>query len=130
MARIVIIDDDEAMLSFLQRFLSSEGHEVHSATDGKEGAELALRVDADLVITDLWMPTTEGLETVRRVKQLVPKSRIVMMSGRPVLGKVSFFYIAKLTGADATIQKPFTGEEMIVLVHDLLSTGGESVETR
>ena len=65
MARILVIDDDPDTRAMLELTLKSAGYEVISAADGREGVARQCTSPADLVITDLYMPNQEGLETIR-----------------------------------------------------------------
>src|SRR5260370_6370769 len=64
MVRILVIDDDADMRAMLEQTLNSAGHEVALAADGREGVEQYRREPADLVITDIYMPHQEGLDTI------------------------------------------------------------------
>src|SRR5436190_17073414 len=120
MAPILIIDDDEGIRLFLDRVFSVEGHSTYMAADGKEACVIAAEAQPDIVIADLWMPKREGLETIRLIRDVAPQAIIIAISGRPVLANVSLFKIAKAEGATAALLKPFTREEIVKLVDELL----------
>ena len=67
-ARILIIEDDEAILKFLRRGLAYEGYQVDTATDGQTGLGLARDNPPDLVVLDLMLPGIDGLEVCRRLR--------------------------------------------------------------
>lgn len=117
---ILIIEDDEYFLQLLETVFATEGYEVHGAVDGKEGFEIAKQVEPAVIIADLWMPKKEGLETIRLVRQHLPESYIIAMSGQPMLANISLFKLARDAGADATILKPFLPSEITNLVTELL----------
>ena len=67
-ARILIIEDDEAILKFLRRGLAYEGYQVDTATDGQSGLGLARDNPPDLVVLDLMLPGIDGMEVCRRLR--------------------------------------------------------------
>jgi two-component system response regulator MprA len=68
-ARILIIEDDEAILKFLRRGLAYEGYQVDTATDGQSGLGLARDNPPDLVVLDLMLPGIDGMEVCRRLRR-------------------------------------------------------------
>ena len=81
MAKILLIDDDEGMRRWTSYFLNKAGHDASTAEDGQPGIELARKTDFDLVITDIFMPEKEGLETIMELKKEHPHLPIVAMTG-------------------------------------------------
>ncbi len=80
MAQILVIDDDPAIRATIEQILQSAGHAVISAADGREGVEIFAANMADLIITDLYMPNQEGVETIRELRARFPKVVIIAMS--------------------------------------------------
>lgn len=120
MARIVLIDDDEDVRRTLVRMLETAGHEVHEAADGDSGLELSIRVDPQLVITDILMPEKEGIETIMTLKRDHPSLRIIAISGGGRSGGMDFLDIARSLGADEVLQKPFRRAELLDLIKRLI----------
>src|SRR5260370_18462125 len=89
MARILVIDDDADMRTLLEHTLQSAGHEVVLAADGREGVQQYRTQPADLVITDLYMPIQQGLETIIQLRKEYPTVCIIALCGestpRPLL---------------------------------------------
>ena len=119
MAQIVVIDDDPAIRVTIEQILQSDGHEVMSAVDGREGIELVRTNPTDMVITDLYMPNQEGLETIRELRSRFPKVVILAMSGRPTAG--TMLSIADKLGAVGLLQKPFVPQELLAAVKKALT---------
>lgn len=94
------------------------GHDVVVAANGKEGLDQLRLQPAELVITDLFMPEKEGLETIRELRRDFPNIGIIAMSGEP--GMPSLLGIAKRFGALKTIEKPFDRNEMMAAVQEVL----------
>jgi CheY-like chemotaxis protein len=121
MARILIIDDEEGVRRAMRRFLELEGHHVVEAGDGRAGIQLYDDDPADLVITDLFMPEQDGLETIRALKRTYKDIRILAITGMPRGGRLDFRAHAVRLGAQQTLTKPFTREELLEAVEKLLT---------
>jgi DNA-binding NtrC family response regulator len=122
MARILVIDDEADIRTFLEEILKRAGHEVILAADGREGLERHRTSPADLVITDLYMPNQEGLETIREFRTRFPEVAIIAMSGRAAA--VTMLSVAQKFGAVGVLHKPFAADELIAAVAKAL--GGQS----
>lgn len=114
MGRILVIDDDPDLRALLEQELKSAGHEVVLAADGREGVERCGKNGPDLVITDLYMPEQEGLETIKELRVRFPDVRIIAMSGRSTAE--TMLGIARKLGAVQTLQKPFASGELLAAV--------------
>jgi DNA-binding response OmpR family regulator len=102
-------------------YLERDGYEVVVASDGNEGMQaLAARL-ADLVITDLFMPGKEGIETIREIRQAYPSIRIIAISERYRSDTSHLLQVAEKLGADKTLCKPFSREQLATAVKVLLS---------
>lgn len=121
MARILAIDDEEHILVLLAMMLGDAGHEVVTAKDGLEGLKLAAAQPFDLVITDIVMPVTEGIETIRALRQKNPALPILAISGGARFGAVNMLQVAQKLGASAALPKPFLPQEMLGAVSTLLA---------
>jgi len=120
MARILVIDDDADVRRAIRRQLESDGHEVIDAPDGKAGMRLFREDPTDLVVTDLFMPEQEGLETIRQLRRPFKDVKILVVTGAAPGGPLDFRAQATLMGAAATLSKPFTRQELLGTVSALL----------
>lgn len=112
MKRILIIEDEENIASFLEMELKYEGYLVDICDDGKEGLKKALNQDFDLILLDLMLPTLNGLEVCRRLKK-EKNTPVIMLSAKDsVMDKVAGLNI----GADDYISKPFAIEELLARI--------------
>jgi DNA-binding response OmpR family regulator len=119
MTRVVlVIDDDAAMRITLGQVLSRAGHEVILAADGNEGLQLCRTKVVDLVLTDLFMPNKEGMETIMELRREFSKVAIIAMSGMPDVAPM--LSTARLLGAGKTLEKPFESEELLGAIEELL----------
>ena len=116
-ARIVVVDDEASVRSFLRKALEHGGYEVLEATDGKRAVKEALVQQVDLVITDLVMPEQEGIETIQALRRVVPGIKIIAISGA---FHGQFLRTAQLLGADAVLNKPLSIELLLATVAEVL----------
>ena len=82
-AHILVVDDDRAIRQVLAEFLRAQGHQVDEASGGAQALAFAETRPFDLIFLDILMPGIGGVETLRRLRQDVPQSRVVMVSGTP-----------------------------------------------
>jgi YesN/AraC family two-component response regulator len=120
MATILIIDDEEAILSFLKERLMGEGFNVLTASDGKEGLNLFNENQVDLVITDIIMPNKDGIETIIKMKKICPDIKIIAISGGGHAHPKYYLDTSKGLGVQYTFQKPFKTSDLVEAVHELL----------
>ena len=120
MGRILVIDDDEAMRGSVRRILERDGHDVHEAQDGAEGLRVFETFAADVVVTDLIMPGKEGIETIMELREAAPDVRILAVSGGGVGLHHDVLSDAEALGADASLAKPFTVDQLRSAVAPLL----------
>lgn len=127
MQKILVIDDEPHILLMLKKMLERHDFEIEMATNGAEGLSLFKLSTPDLVITDIIMPEMEGLETIREMKRIKPDLKIIAMSGGGKVSADSYLKIAGIFGASKSLAKPFTMNEMLLAVQDLIT--GESKDS-
>ncbi len=120
MATILVIDDDAAMRRVLKRMLSAN-HEIIEAADGSIGLACFIEHRPHLVITDILMPKKEGIETIREIRQLAPKVKILAISGGGGVGTPHYLEMAGKLGADVTLMKPVSAANLRSTVSALLA---------
>ena len=118
---LLIIDDDDQLRSMLRQTLELMGYTVAEARDGNEGLAEHLRRPADLVLTDLIMPDKEGIETIIKLRKHSPGLKIIAMSGGGRNSATGYLQTARLVGARQVLAKPFTHEELEVVVASVLA---------
>jgi two-component system cell cycle sensor histidine kinase/response regulator CckA len=113
---VLIVDDEDLLLTMGQAILSHYGYHVLTANSGAKALELLARSDraVDLLITDLVMPNMSGRELVEQVRRLLPFTRILCTSGyvRPT---------SEEQHNAAYLQKPFTSQELLRKVKQALA---------
>jgi len=115
MKRILVVDDESAIVDALQDILSSEGYEVDTAINGAEGLERLRAKRPDLVLLDLMMPVLDGLGMLERMRaELGPRGLpvVLMSAGRPPPEVKS--------SVDHFLEKPFHLDSLIDAVTKLL----------
>ena len=120
MPRILVIDDEEPVRTMMRQMLEKVGYEVVEAPDGDVGIRLLCDHLADLIITDLFMPRKEGIETMLEVRKHFPQVKIIAMSGGGRTGKLDFLPMATSFGALRTLAKPFERRELLEAVREVL----------
>jgi DNA-binding response OmpR family regulator len=100
--------------------LEPHGYEVIEATEGRQGMALHDADPADLVITDILMPGTEGIETIVELRRKHPNTKIIAISGGGRTANMDFLARARQLGADWTLAKPFTYNQILNAVRGVL----------
>lgn len=120
MANIVVIDDEPGVLTMISAVLERAGHGVVAFDNGKKGIDYLRRQASNLLITDIFMPEMDGLETVKIARALDPKMPIIVVSGGGSRGEMQYLAFAHRFGATATLGKPFRPRDLLDLVGELL----------
>ena len=107
MSRILIVDDNEDFSAALSTALKREGYEVARAQDGKLGLKLFRESKFDLVLSDILMPDTDGLELIFALRKTDSNIPIIAMSGGGHGSAEHYLHVADISGASAVIRKPF-----------------------
>jgi DNA-binding response OmpR family regulator len=119
MARILVIDDDTAHNALIASELVRCGHEVESAPSGRKAFGRLAETVFDLILTDVALPAMDGIEFLN-VSPNGTRPPILAMSDYGSDEAISLLKIALLLGADASLRKPFTPEELHDVVTALL----------
>lgn len=115
--KILVIDDDAAVRKFITLALEKEGYTVVDTDSGITGLELLnQKKEIDLMITDLIMPEQEGIETIIEARKRFPALKIIAISGGGKVGAENFLVLADALGANGTLKKPFTSQELVMSV--------------
>jgi DNA-binding response OmpR family regulator len=117
MARILIIEDDPAILRGLADNLGCESYEVVTATDGESGYSLARTANPDLIVLDLMLPRMSGYELCRKLRAESVATPIVMLTAR---GDEADRVVGLDLGADDYITKPFSVRELLARIRAVL----------
>lgn len=115
---ILIVDDQEDIRRSLTGILEDEGYQVLTADNGSDAIEMAREEVPDLVLLDIWMPGLDGIQTLERLKNLLPDLTVVMMSGH---GTIETAVKATKLGAYDFVEKPFSLDKMLITIANAIS---------
>ncbi len=115
---ILIVDDQEDIRRSLTGILEDEGYQVVTASNGSDALDLARDEEPDLVLLDIWMPGMDGIQTLERLKSLMPDLTVVMMSGH---GTIETAVKATKLGAYDFVEKPFSLDKMLITIANAIS---------
>ena len=121
MPSVLVIDDDPGIRAFVRSILQNEGFEVAEAENGLVGFDLYCTHPSDVVLTDIFMPEGDGMETIRNLCHADPDVRIVAMSGAIYEGAVKFLDFAGKLGAKRTLRKPFRQAQLVETLRGVLA---------
>jgi DNA-binding NtrC family response regulator len=110
---ILVIDDEEVLLKALDRYLKTQGYEVSSFSDWEKGVEQAKARPFDLLLVDLMLPKTSGIEVIRKLKEFQPSLVSIVMTG---FGTIPSAVEAIRAGAYHYVTKPFDLEDIGSLI--------------
>ncbi len=129
MTSVLVIDDEPAICNSIRQVLSREGFSVETADNGATGYESFVAHPADIVIVDIIMPRSDGIEVIRKIRAGNGAARIVAITGggnfapdgyKPdSIVSESVLLLARKSGADALLAKPFGREQLITTVRAL-----------
>ncbi len=117
MTRILLVEDDELTRLVLKDVLESEGYEIREASNGREALLSFASAPPDLVLTDLVMPDTEGIELIIKMRKSDPHVKIVAMSGSE-----DYLELAMKLGAIGSLEKPFSNQVLLATVKATLES--------
>jgi DNA-binding response OmpR family regulator len=124
--RVLIVEDEPAMVAGLRDNFEYEGYQVISATDGVAGLERALTDDPDLVVLDVMMPRMSGLEVCKQLKAKRPSLPVIMLTAR---GQEIDKVVGLELGADDYVTKPFSIRELMARSKAVLRRASVSTQT-
>ncbi|WP_306331164.1 response regulator transcription factor [Vibrio injensis] len=121
--RILLIEDDPRITSFIERGLKAEGHQIQHLNDGQYAVETVISYEPDLLILDRMLPHCDGLTICQQIRSAGIDVRILMLSA---LGDVDERVKGLRTGADDYLAKPFHFEELLARLDALQRRHSES----
>jgi YesN/AraC family two-component response regulator len=116
---ILVVDDEPMIREGLKVALEMEGHRAFTACDGNEAIRMVNENKPQLVITDIIMPESDGIEVICTVKEQNPDIKILAISGGGRINAKDHLRIAQQLGAAGVLAKPFTTEDLICEINRL-----------
>lgn len=124
---VLIVEDDPAIVRFLERGLAAHGHNTLSAADGEEGVRLAAEENVEMVLLDIMLPRLDGQQALQRIRLRRPDLPVLMLTARDeVRHKVD----ALDGGADDYLTKPFDLEELLARMRALTRRSDQPQSSR
>ncbi|MFH1977611.1 MAG: response regulator [Pseudomonadota bacterium] len=110
-SKILIVDDEELIVKLLSMSLRSDGYETLSAYSGQQGLEVFKSESPDIVITDIKMPGMDGLELLKKIKEIDPEKEVIIVTGH---GDIDSTITALQHGASDFINKPVRDDALAI----------------
>jgi len=120
MAHVLVVDDDDDVRAVVRKVVAKLGHQVWDVADGAEALKVIETTPVDLIISDVYMADMDGMELLVRIQQLDLHVPVVVISGGGYKAKDEILKMAAACGAVATLDKPFTVEELRETVEPFL----------
>ncbi len=114
--RILVVDDEQRIIDLAQMYIEQEGYQVDSATDGLQALEKILADEPALIVLDLMLPSIDGLEICRRVRNQSDVPIIMLTARSDDIDKI----VGLELGADDYLTKPFNPRELVARIKAIL----------
>ena len=121
---VLVIEDDPFFRDVMVEALERAGFRTQAAENGSVGLKIALAQPIDIVVTDLFMPEKEGMETIRSLRDRFAFMPILVVSGGIAGQRSDFLGMSVRLGASAAISKPFLPSELVQAVRKLAAAAG------
>lgn len=120
MFTILVIDDERSILQSLKGILSDEGYQTLLAENGKEGLEICEKEVPDVVLLDIAMPGMDGMEVLKRIKEVLPFVPVIIMTGH---GSIDMAVKAIKLGSYDFLEKPLEMDKLLLTVKNAIDYG-------
>ncbi len=125
--KILVVDDEEIVCHSIKKILSRKGYTVENALDVESAVQKISNTSYDLVITDLMMPKTNGMELLQIIRDHYPELEVVMITG---YASIESAVKATKLGASSYLPKPFTPDELTEITEKALTDRKVKIEAR
>lgn len=115
--KILIVEDEKRLRDLIRDYLVRENHQVHLATNGEEGLEMALKTDYDLILLDVMMPFMDGFDMLKHLRK-VKDTRVFFITAKTMDEDLIEAY---KIGADDFIAKPFSPKVLVMKINNLFA---------
>ena len=118
--RVLLIDDDAALLGLMAQAFADAGYTIRTAENGRKGLLALDSYHPDLVVTDIVMPEMEGIGAILQIKRRPRPPKIIAISGAGPGGRRDYLSWARHLGADEVLAKPFRMSQLLALADRIL----------
>ncbi|MBJ7409220.1 MAG: response regulator [Phenylobacterium sp.] len=119
--KVLIIDDDAALLRLMSMAFQAAGFQTVAADNGRSGIRMAGAHRPDLVVTDIVMPDIEGIGAIRAIKQGARPPKVIAISGAGRARGADYLSWARHLGADEVLAKPFRMSELMKISKSVIA---------
>jgi len=119
-SKILIVDDDVQLARSLADLLRRHGYEVALAHQGSDAMVQLVHTRVALVISDIFMPDRDGIELLASLRRIIPTTPVVAISGAGAARVYGMLKMAAALGAARTLAKPFTSDQLLGVVRELI----------
>lgn len=127
--KVLIIDDDPALLRLMSMAFRNAGYSTLSADNGRAGIRMASAQKPDLVVTDIVMPDIEGIGAIRAIKDGTAPPKVIAISGAGRGRGNDYLSWARHLGADEVLAKPFRMSELLKISNSVINDTTVSTQT-
>ncbi len=120
MLTILVIDDERSILQSLEGILSDEGYQVFLANNGREGLDICEKEVPDVVLLDIAMPGMDGMEVLKRIKEVLPFVPVIIMTGH---GSIDMAVKAIKLGSYDFLEKPLEMDKLLLTIKNAIEFG-------
>jgi len=120
MAIILLVEDDDLVRDMLAQTLERAHHQVISANNGEEAADILKTTKPDIMITDIIMPKKSGITLISEVKNKQPQMEIIAISGGGRLDPTGYLDLSESLGASVSFEKPIDNAALLMAIDLLL----------
>jgi CheY-like chemotaxis protein len=128
--RVLLIDDDEALLELMDYAFCAAGYATRTAENGRKGLRMLDAYAPDLVVTDIVMPEMEGIGAILQIKRRPRPPKVIAISGAGQGGRRDYLAWAKHLGADEVLPKPFRPSQIVGLAGRLIGNNSNYLTGR
>jgi len=119
--RILIVDDESIVVLGLKRELEFEGYSVETALTAETAMDVMRRDKVDIVYADLMMPSVDGVELCRQIRETSPDTDVVIISGHPEAIADRLEEIKSIAGSERVLEKPFMDDDVIIMTEKIMN---------
>lgn len=129
--RILVIDDEEIIVLAFEEELKEAGYEVKTALSGEHALKLIGKEQFNMVYTNLLMPEMNGIEVCKIIKQMVPQTKVVLITGSPIEVEENYPAFVEAGGDPEILRKPLSEGQLVSKTKQFLEEGnGDDQQSR